>query len=76
MGNSNKTNHNKVYKPVLDLAYLENTADFTLASTWLKVSVKNHATAHTLNVSGNDEETPVHIIIFRIFDFSWCSKSI
>ena len=41
---------NNVYKQWHVLAYLENPADFPLASTCLQLSVTNHATAHTPNV--------------------------
>ncbi|TXE18011.1 hypothetical protein ES731_11015 [Psychroflexus gondwanensis] len=40
-----------VYKQWLVLAYLENPADFPMVSTCLPLSVSNHATAHTLNVT-------------------------
>jgi len=42
----------------LVLAYLENPADFPLATTCLQLSVTNHASAHTRNVGKhirNDE---------------------
>ena len=42
-----------VYKQWLVLAYLENPADFPMASTCLQLSVTNHATAHTRNVANN-----------------------
>ena len=45
-----KTVGNNVYKQWLVLAYLEIPAEFPMASTFLQLSVTNHATAHTLNV--------------------------
>jgi len=35
---------------------LENPADFPMVSTCLPLSVSNHATAHTLNVSGHNKD--------------------
>ncbi|XOL39659.1 hypothetical protein KCTC32420_00011 [Aequorivita nionensis] len=40
-----------MYKQWLVLAYLENPADFQMASICLQLSVSNHAIAHTLNVN-------------------------
>lgn len=47
-----------MYKQWLVLAYLENPAEFPLASNCWQLSVKNHTTAHTLNV----ETIQTHII--------------
>ncbi|MCL8009577.1 hypothetical protein M8845_19320, partial [Gelidibacter japonicus] len=43
----------------LVLAYLENPADFPMASTCLQLSVTNHATAHTRNVVAYVEGIPI-----------------
>ena len=48
---------NNVYKQWLVPAYLENPADFPMGSTCLQLSVTNHATAHTPNVSTHFKKT-------------------
>ena len=49
-----------MYKQWLVPAYLENPADFPMASTCLQLSVTSHATAHTLNVTGNFKRQTIH----------------
>ena len=39
-----------MYNQWLVLAYWENLQDIPMVSTYLQLSVLNHATAHTLNV--------------------------
>ncbi len=53
-----KPAHNNVYKQWLVPAYLEIPTEFPMASTCLQLSVPNHATAHTLNVSGHPKRQP------------------
>ena len=58
-----------MYKQWLVPAYLENPADFPLASTCLQFSVPNHATAHTRNVVKHLKKTfviPILILILMI----------
>ncbi len=63
-----------MYKQWLVLAYLENPADFPMVSICLQLSVPNHATAHTPNVSTNQNTTMKLTLIFAIlYFFVWSS---
>ncbi|TLG99005.1 hypothetical protein BZARG_03595 [Bizionia argentinensis JUB59] len=66
-----------MYNQWLVLAYLENPADFPMVSTCLQLSVLNHATAHTPNVSSNLKTTNevLYNILIINYDFDlWSSN--
>ena len=63
---------NNVYKLRIVLAYSENPAEFPMASTCLQLSVTNHATAHTPNVSNKPKTKNEQLIKHSSPNFSLC----